>query len=263
MQIIGHRGARSLALENTLASLGAAFDEGADGVEFDVRLTSDGEPVLWHDDDLGAWGGSAVPVCRQRWRDLRGVVLTDDLGNRGVMAHFEEVLDRFGQRIAPINIELKVGADPPASGARLARAVLRCLGRGLPEGWIVSSFDSAALQTFSAAVIDMELAALVCVSSCDLQGLGSANQQLAAEALAALRSAMVTPPAAIHAEFALIDESRCQGWRAAGLGIRTWTVNERADWQRALSFGLDAVITDDPGGARKWLDAAAPGDKGA
>lgn len=49
MVIVGHRGARGLAPENTLASLQAALDAGVDMVEFDVRVTPEGVPVLHHD----------------------------------------------------------------------------------------------------------------------------------------------------------------------------------------------------------------------
>lgn len=49
MLIIGHRGAAGLAPENTLASLQAGFDAGVDILEFDVRITSDGIPILAHD----------------------------------------------------------------------------------------------------------------------------------------------------------------------------------------------------------------------
>lgn len=52
MKIIGHRGAAGLALENTLESLRAGINAGAHSIEFDVRLTKDGEVVLCHDSDL-------------------------------------------------------------------------------------------------------------------------------------------------------------------------------------------------------------------
>lgn len=256
MQIIGHRGARRLALENSLAALAAAFEEGAHGVEFDVRLSADGEPVLWHDDDLLAWGGPAVPVGRLRWRDLRGVVLTDGHGHRGKMAHFDEFLERFGQRAAPINIELKVSGDPPGTGPRLAAAVLRRLGHGTSPGWIVSSFDRATLVAFAVAATGVELAALVAVSSCDLQDLGSQDHERAAAALGQLRSALAAPLGAIHPHFDLVDDARCRRWRSAELALRTWTVNSPQGWRRALDLGLEAVITDDPGGARRWMDEA-------
>jgi glycerophosphoryl diester phosphodiesterase len=50
--VIAHRGARSLAPENTLAAAMAAWRLGADGWELDVRMTKDGELILMHDETL-------------------------------------------------------------------------------------------------------------------------------------------------------------------------------------------------------------------
>lgn len=50
--IIGHRGASALAPENTLAAFARAFDDGADGIELDVRRARDGVPVVIHDASL-------------------------------------------------------------------------------------------------------------------------------------------------------------------------------------------------------------------
>ena len=50
--IIGHRGSSALAPENTMAAFALALEEGADGVEFDVRLARDGVPVVIHDATL-------------------------------------------------------------------------------------------------------------------------------------------------------------------------------------------------------------------
>ena len=50
--VIGHRGAAAYAPENTLAGFVKAAEQGVTWVEFDVRLTRDGVPVLIHDDDL-------------------------------------------------------------------------------------------------------------------------------------------------------------------------------------------------------------------
>ena len=60
--IIGHRGASAVAPENTMAAFGEAIDVGADGIEFDVRLTRDGVPVVIHDGTLRRTGGLPDPV---------------------------------------------------------------------------------------------------------------------------------------------------------------------------------------------------------
>ena len=50
--IIAHRGASAFAPENTLAAFKRAIDDGAEGIEFDVRLAKDGVPVVFHDATL-------------------------------------------------------------------------------------------------------------------------------------------------------------------------------------------------------------------
>jgi glycerophosphoryl diester phosphodiesterase len=62
--IIGHRGASALAPENTLAAFARAFDDGADGIELDVRLARDGVPVVIHDPSLSHTGRLKARVAR-------------------------------------------------------------------------------------------------------------------------------------------------------------------------------------------------------
>jgi len=59
---VAHRGAPEVATENTLASIDAAIEAGADWVEIDVKLTSDGVPVLLHDYTLDRIWGIPQPV---------------------------------------------------------------------------------------------------------------------------------------------------------------------------------------------------------
>ncbi len=54
--ILGHRGASALAPENTIAAFARAMHDGADGVEFDVRLSRDQVPVVIHDSTLKRTG---------------------------------------------------------------------------------------------------------------------------------------------------------------------------------------------------------------
>lgn len=61
--IIAHRGASAVAPENTLASFARALDEGADGIELDVRLAHDGVPVVIHDASLGRTGRRNAQVA--------------------------------------------------------------------------------------------------------------------------------------------------------------------------------------------------------
>src|SRR5258708_7019413 len=90
MLLLGHRGARNYAPENTLPALQLALDHGCDGFEFDARLTSDQQVVICHDPKFGR--------------------LTVERSTRTQLAMapaLEEVLDSFS-RSAFLNIELKV-----------------------------------------------------------------------------------------------------------------------------------------------------------
>lgn len=62
--IIGHRGASAVAPENTLAAFARAFEDGADGIEFDVRLARDGVPVVIHDPSLMHTGSRRARVSK-------------------------------------------------------------------------------------------------------------------------------------------------------------------------------------------------------
>ncbi|WP_258168918.1 glycerophosphodiester phosphodiesterase [Salmonella enterica] len=72
--VLGHRGGRGEGwpAENTLEAFARARDEGADGIELDVRLAADGEPVVFHDATLerATGGADKRPIHRVRARDL-------------------------------------------------------------------------------------------------------------------------------------------------------------------------------------------------
>lgn len=70
MQIVGHRGAKGLALENTAASVEAALHYQVDMVEIDLRLSKDGAVVLLHDGKAVARNGEIVDVAANTYQEL-------------------------------------------------------------------------------------------------------------------------------------------------------------------------------------------------
>ena len=50
--LMGHRGSPTLVTENTIPSFQKALDQGADGIELDIRLSKDGKVIVFHDEDL-------------------------------------------------------------------------------------------------------------------------------------------------------------------------------------------------------------------
>jgi glycerophosphoryl diester phosphodiesterase len=70
MRLIGHRGASARYAENTLAAFRAAWASGAGGVELDVRLSADGEVVVFHDADGRRTAGQSGRIAGTPWADL-------------------------------------------------------------------------------------------------------------------------------------------------------------------------------------------------
>lgn len=95
--IIGHRGASAVAPENTEAAFNLALDEGAAGVEFDVRLARDGVPVVIHDPNLRRTGVCAGNVATMTSAQLRQV----DVGSWFNHVHPEFARDKYGSQTIP------------------------------------------------------------------------------------------------------------------------------------------------------------------
>lgn len=100
--VLAHRGLRLKYIENTVEALVRAIEYGADGVEFDVRLTSDGVPVIFHDTTFKRLAGVDVRLREHTYEEVRRI----DLRKRGYVPTLEEVLDRM-PRHALLDIEVK------------------------------------------------------------------------------------------------------------------------------------------------------------
>ncbi|MCA9334940.1 glycerophosphodiester phosphodiesterase [Candidatus Saccharibacteria bacterium] len=128
MLVIGHRGAAGLAPENTLESLRAGKDAGADILEFDVRITADGIPILCHDPTL-----HGRVVRKTTYSELK------KLGN---VTKLTSVLDEFLGDIL-LNLEYK-----PFDGIEIVYALLNKKYITSPNQWdtiIISSFHIRVL----------------------------------------------------------------------------------------------------------------------
>src|SRR6185369_8269991 len=80
---VAHRGRHDSHLENTLEAFRAAYAAGCDMVEFDVQLSRDGVPVVFHDDDCRRLAGRGESVFDLSWDDLRRMELRWKPGRQG------------------------------------------------------------------------------------------------------------------------------------------------------------------------------------
>lgn len=97
-KIIGHRGAKGIAQENTLASIQKAIEHGVGEIEFDVRVTRDGIPILNHDSVVHNLAGKKFRINRHTLAELRQFT--------SGIATFKEALQAVDRKV-PLLIEVK------------------------------------------------------------------------------------------------------------------------------------------------------------
>jgi glycerophosphoryl diester phosphodiesterase len=233
--VLGHRGARHSAPENTLPAFDLALQEGAQGVEFDVRLSREGEPIVIHDTDLSRVTGG---------RDHRHLLLLSrhelkkvDLGGGARVPTLAEVLDWAKQRGALLNIELKADGESPRP---LVDAVARVFEKAsLDRDQVVfSSFGVRVTRALTLRLADFQVAFLFQ----SMPRLGAAT-------------ILHTRVRGIHPMHTLITEERMHAWKAAGLWVNTWTVNSPDEARRLCDLGVLSLISDYPGEILKSLVA--------
>lgn len=222
--VLGHRGAPREAPENTLASFAAARRAGADGIELDVHLTADGVLVVHHDATLSGFG----PLAEHRLAEIR--TAGADLPT------LPEALDECTGML--VNVELK---DARTECADALAAVLRARRRR--DRVVVSSFALAAIGRVRAHDPAVRTGLLV-------GGL--------ADPLVALDEARQHGHAALHPFVGSLGGEQLTAVvrraRALGLGLAVWTVDDDREMARLARAGVDALITDLPGLARRIVD---------
>lgn len=100
--VVAHRGAPDRALENSLAAISLAVADGADMIEFDVRLSLDGDPVVLHDARTGRTARENLPVASTPSMRLRRVLLK----NGETLPFLADVLEVVRGQI-PVNLHIK------------------------------------------------------------------------------------------------------------------------------------------------------------
>lgn len=230
-RLVAHRGASGSAPENTLAAFRRAGALGASWVEFDVTLLGDGTPVIFHDATLDRTTDRTGPLNAIGRADLA----TIDAGLRFGPAFAGERIPTLAETLALLrdaglsaNIELK----PHGASVETAAAVADALaGMAVPlPGITVSSFDHRSLAAFREHAPSVPVAPLFETPAPGWR-----------ETAAALRAE------AVHVGRNAADAALVAAAHAAGLALRCYTVNDRAEAARlAAAAGVDAIFTDYP-----------------
>jgi glycerophosphoryl diester phosphodiesterase len=236
--VLGHRGARHAAPENTLRAFELALGEGAEGVELDVRLDRSLRAVVLHDRGLER---VTAGLDRRLIHELSAAeVDAAHAGGGEPIPALVDVLAWAAEQDARVNVELK--ADVP-SLRELVGAVVRDAAkvRAAPERVFFSSFHPWLVRALAAALPQ------------------HCTGWLVHEKQRAFRSAPLfwaLDASAIHPERTLVTALRMALWRRAGALVHTWTVNDPAEAVRLSELGVDAIISDNPGAILVALDGS-------
>ncbi len=225
--IYGHRGASARAPENTIRSFALALEEGADGVELDVRRAGCGTVVVVHDPDLARVSGHTIIVARHTVEELGAF----DVGAGERVPRLDDVIDLVRGRDRRINVELKGDVPDKLETCRaLARLLARRSGRDR-EGILLSSFRPEMLTAMRFLGAGLPVGFLF-----DRENTGAVRGALLRRALR---------PDGEHPQHALATEPAISRWHARGQYVHAWTVNDPERAKELSALGIDGLITND------------------
>ncbi|KAA5605393.1 glycerophosphodiester phosphodiesterase [Roseospira marina] len=231
-RVIAHRGACASAPENTLAAFRRAHELGARWVEFDVKLTADGRPVVFHDNTLDRTTDGSGPMADTPLAALgdldAGKWFDPDFAGE-LVPTLEEVLDLLVEMDLGANMELKPCPGREAETAAVALDVARGLWPTEAPPLLMSSFSRVALDTARQIAPQWPRGLLVEALTDDWR---AAAQEVEAWSIHCAQDPL--GPAAV-AE--MLD---------AGYRVMVYTVNDPGRALNMWDWGVHAIFTDRP-----------------
>lgn len=249
VEIVAHRGASYDAPENTLVSVNLGWQQNADAVEIDIRLSSDGRIVAFHDKTTKRTaGGEDIPLSGRTFADLRRL----DAGswkNAKFAGERIPTLDEILQTIPDgkrLFIEIKTG---PEILPELER-VLDAAGKR-PEQTPLISFSYETMEAAKRRFPGLKMYWIVELKRDESTGQWTPTaQELAAKAKqAGLDGIDFGNSPAVDAEFVRTIKD-------AGLEVYVWTVNDAEKARHFRDIGVMGITTDRPGWLREQLGGA-------
>lgn len=233
---LAHRGGAALAPENTLAAFGRSVDLGYRYLETDVRVTSDGELVCFHDATLDRVTGLRGPVRRHTLASLRSTRVGGE-----PIATLRDALEAFPGANFTVDLKDRDAIAPLAELLQDNDFRDRVCVAGAWDGWLAELRGHApGVRT---ALGWRSLTALITSARA---GMPCARRFATAEfAHVPLRLG----------RFPVFVERLVAGAHRIGVRVIVWTVDDPIEITRLLDAGVDGIITDRPDVLREVLVA--------
>lgn len=255
---IAHRGARSLAPENTLAAASKGLEVGADMWELDVQLTADGELIILHDDTLDRTSNvEEVFPERRPWRvsdftldeirqldfgswfndtDPFGEIAAGNVSAAEQESYVGEPAPTLRQALEwtrdndwRVNVELKALGDVAGTDTFVEDAVTLIEDLGMVDRVLISSFDHDYVKRVKAANPELQVGAL---SSWYIRDVANYIRELGADAY--------------NPDVKIIAAPSIPKLRDQGIDVFVYTVNDVEKLTELAEAGASGVFTDYP-----------------
>ena len=241
MRVIAHRGYSAVYPENTMTAFRKAVESGADGIELDVHLSSDGEVMVIHDESLKRTTGRDAHVSDLTRSELEktdaGFIKNGDYGFCPIPS-LDEVLEYLSTTNLLLNIELKTA---PVYYPHIEEKTEALVRKHHMEAHVIhSSFYWLSVFKMKRIVPDGDFGLLI--ENPPIANLGWEMHDL--------------DILSYHPAYSLLSDRVVGEMHECGRRINVWTVDDEEKIKKCIDWGIEGLITNDPVKARKVIQNA-------
>lgn len=233
-KVIGHRGAKAYAPENTLESIETAASLGVQWVELDVKLTRDGVPIIFHDEELGRTTNGSGLVAQTDYEDIKqleaGSWYAESFAGVKIPT-LEEAVDVILKHDLGFNLEIKPCPGREKETAEVALDQLSQFWED-PSKLLISSFQYVSLEAAMDLAPDFARGLLI-----DHDRPMPENWKDMAEYLDATT---------LNLGFRLVDRQIADEVMDLEMPLLVYTVNDPMQARALQKLGVDCFFSDNP-----------------
>ncbi len=230
MKNFAHRGFSGKYPENTLLAFEKAMQEGVDGIELDVQLTADGEPVIIHDEKVDRTTNGKGAVAAYTLAELKKLdasyIYEGQMGFNPIPT-LKEYFELVQKSALVTNIELKTGVNEYPGIEQKVYNLIR--EYGLEKRIIISSFNHFSVMRMKELAPELIYGFL---SDTWILKPGRYTKTYGVQCY--------------HPSFVQLNEETVRELKAEGIMINTWTVNTEEQIGSMYAMGVDTVIGNYP-----------------
>lgn len=231
-EIVAHRGVHDLHPENTIEAFLRAIDLGADAVEFDVRLTADDVPIIYHYYYLDELTNTTGPVFKYTWDQLKNVtIIGTDRSSQYRIPLFRNILELL---IGKVGLEIEIKGPEMKSVDIITRVLLDY--RDKWDSIEITSYEPYFLRKIQQNFDGLKSDLLIPPSE-EWMGLDVA-------AYMAIERGKLARARAVHLHPSQMTPEVISGVKLAGLDVHAWDVNDQKTMKKMIDLGINRVCTD-------------------